>query len=287
MQNRHILIVEDDLGLAEMLEAFLSMQGFHVLATPSGKQAVDLVAGVQPVLILLDIRLPDIDGFEVYRMLGERHATRYIPVIFLTEMSDRVDRLTGLGLGASDYITKPFDIYELWLRVRNVLHRVEVGYTTNPITGLPEGQVVDQALQQTLHENRRDSGMLVVTLGGVSAFRELYGFMARDDVLRVTGLTLATAAHELGGERGFCGHLDDHTFLILLPRPLLGLFRSTVMERLGNCLDYFYPTDNRQPNAHTEDRLRLLFGAVEPGLVDAHSLRQEVLRVQQSLSLSA
>ena len=86
--------------------------------------------------MILDIRLPDIDGFEVARRLRGNRKTREIPIIFLTEKRERGDRLKGLELQADDYITKPFDIQELRLRVRNALQRSRQGSLTNPVTGL-------------------------------------------------------------------------------------------------------------------------------------------------------
>ncbi len=100
--------------------------------------------------MILDIRLPDIDGFEVARRLRANRKTREIPIIFLTEKRERNDRLKGLELQADDYITKPFDIQELRLRVRNALQRSRQGPLTNPVTGLPEGSLVDEALEQGL-----------------------------------------------------------------------------------------------------------------------------------------
>jgi DNA-binding response OmpR family regulator len=112
----------------------------------------------RPDLVILDIRLPDIDGFEVPAACAQPQ-DKEIPIIFPDRKRERSDRLKGLELQADDYITKPFDIQELRLRVRNALQRSRQGSLTNPVTGLPEGGLVDEALQHGLDPG---SGCMVV-----------------------------------------------------------------------------------------------------------------------------
>lgn len=119
----HILIVEDEASTAEMLTAYFSSLGYQVSHAGWGQDAVTMATRIQPDLVVLDIHLPDIDGYEVCLRLRSQPRTEHTPVIFLTERRERVDRLTGLELGAVDYITKPFDVQELRFRVRNALRR--------------------------------------------------------------------------------------------------------------------------------------------------------------------
>jgi CheY-like chemotaxis protein len=255
-----LLIVEDDLELAHMLNAYFSSQGYSTLSVAWGEQVQPLAAKEQPSLILLDIQLPDIDGFEVCRRLHDGHLTSSIPIIFLTERRERVDRLQGLKYGSVEYITKPFDIHELRLRVRNTLDRAAVARSGNTITGLPEGDMVQTAVAQTLASTPSEWGMMIATLGGWWTFRELYGFVAANDVLRVVSLALANAAVEIGGEGTFTGHLGIDTFLIIQAADRMPELRQRIKQRIGQSLAYFYPADNRGPDAVTEDRLSLWLG---------------------------
>jgi len=280
--SKHILVVEDDTGLADMLQAYLEMQGYQVTTALSGYAGMHAAVDLHPDLVLLDIRLPDIDGFEVYRRLSERHTTRFIPAIFLTELRERDSRLAGLELGAYDYITKPFDIVELRLRVRNVLKRAELGIAINAVTGLPEGEATDEALMNCIEKRGGNCCALVATLHGLESFRELYGFVASDEVLRFAGLTLATAVEELEGPEGYCGHLEPNRFLVVVSYSVLNILQARIMGRLEGALDYFYPVDNRGPNARTHDRLYLEMRELTnlrhynaPGDVRAWVLRQQ------------
>src|SRR5215831_6682761 len=146
-----ILIVEDDLDLSEMLNAYFRVQGYDVLTAAWGKDAVKMSREHNPDLVVLDIRLPDIDGYEVCRQLRMNRRTQDIPVIFLTEKRDRVDKLQGLELGVVDYITKPFDIQELRLRVRNSLRRASQQILVNPVTNVAEGQIVQERMTEMIN----------------------------------------------------------------------------------------------------------------------------------------
>src|SRR5512136_1317034 len=146
-----ILIVEDELELSEMLSEYLVAQGYDVLAAAWGEDAVRICQDQTPNLVLLDIGLPDINGYEVARRIQVHRRTRNIPVIFLTQRHERTDRMRGLELGAVDYVTKPYDLQELHLRMRNALKRASFESLVNVATGLPEGRLVDERLGDLLH----------------------------------------------------------------------------------------------------------------------------------------
>lgn len=138
-----LLIVEDDQDVAEMLNAYFDVQGYLTFTANWGEDAVKTCLSELPDLVIIDIHLPDIDGFEVACRLRENRRTRDIPIIFLTENQNRENRFRGLELKAEDYISKPFDILELRLRIQNILRRTQRSTTTNPITGLPVSVLVD------------------------------------------------------------------------------------------------------------------------------------------------
>jgi DNA-binding response OmpR family regulator len=142
-----LLIVEDDVDIAGMLNDYFTNQGYAVSTVNWGEDALHACQSSLHDLIILDIRLPDIDGFEVARRLRSNRKTRQLPIIFLTEKRDRKDRMLGLALNVEDYITKPFDMYELSLRVRNTLKRSRQSSLTHPVTGLPVGELVDERLK--------------------------------------------------------------------------------------------------------------------------------------------
>jgi two-component system, OmpR family, response regulator len=119
--NQNLLVVEDDPTLRELLAASLRFAGFAVSTTASGAEAVRIASSLPPDLVVLDVMLPDLDGFEVLRRL--RGAGQEVPVLFLTARDAGEDKVTGLTAGGDDYVTKPFRLEELIARIRAILRR--------------------------------------------------------------------------------------------------------------------------------------------------------------------
>ena len=239
-----LLVVEDDVDVAEMLTAYFRAQDYDVTAVNWGEDAVETCSVKRPDLVILDIRLPDIDGFEVARRLREHQRTQDIPIIFLTEKRDRTDRKQGLEVGGDDYVTKPFDIQELRLRVRNALRRTSPSTLTNPVTGLPEGPLVDERLLECL-----DAGnwaILLVIIEHLADFREAYGFVASDDVQRAVSLMIHNAIRGLGSSNDFVGQLSPSEYLIVSGNLNLDPLAERIRSRLEGSMDYFYPVKDRE-----------------------------------------
>lgn len=246
-----IMIVEDDPDLSELLQNFFTVQGYEVLAAAWGEEGVRLTREHTPDLVMLDIRLPDIDGYEVCRRIRTNRRTQDIPVIFLTEKRDRVDKLAGLELGVVDYITKPFDIQELRLRVRNVLRRAEQAPLTNRVTNLPEGALVEEKINGVLL-SEQPWALLAVEVRGLDGFRETYGFVNADDVLRAVTLMINNALREAGGESDFVGHLQENDFVVLTDQAKAAAVQQRIETRIQQSMEYFYPLKDRE-KMHTPD----------------------------------
>jgi DNA-binding response OmpR family regulator len=250
-----ILIVEDEPELSEMLSEYLSAQGYEVRTATWGEDAIRICQEKAPSLVLLDIGLPDIDGYEVARRIQFHHRTRSIPLIFLTQRHERTDRMRGLELGAVDYVTKPYDLQELHLRMRNALRRASLESLVNATTGLPEGRLVDERLTELLA--RQDWAIVVAHLRRMNRFREAYGFVAADDVLRAVATILKDTALKLGGEGDLVGHLTTENFIVVTSLAHVAAVDNSVRERLRQSIDYFYP--NLGPGSLVPASDRLMF----------------------------
>lgn len=259
MLKPQILIVEDDLDLAEMLTAYFKVQGYDVTTANWGEDAVR-VSREQPLsLIVLDIRLPDIDGYEVCKRIRSNRKTQDTPIIFLTEKRDRVDKLAGLELGVVDYITKPFDIQELRLRIRNALRRTEQSSVMNSVTNLPETPVVDDKLRDILVNDVKGWAILKITIDGLDEFREHYGFVASDDVLRAVTLMINNAIRKSGTDSDFLGHLAANEFVLITDTARAKAIQDEIEQRIKQSMEYFYPLKDRDKarQAIADKRLQL------------------------------
>ena len=123
MENPTVLVVEDEPALVETLQYSLSRQGYQVITGNDGQAALDLARKHKPDIIVLDVMLPKLDGFEVCRILRQE---MNVPILMLTARTDEVDKIVGLEVGADDYLTKPFSMRELIARVKAQLRRVRL-----------------------------------------------------------------------------------------------------------------------------------------------------------------
>ncbi|MFN8413588.1 MAG: response regulator [Anaerolineales bacterium] len=277
-----ILIIEDDLDVAEMLNAYFRVQGYEVFTVNWGEDGVRSCLTVHPDLVILDIRLPDIDGYEVARRMRSDRRTSDVPIIFLTEKRDRSDRLLGLELGADDYITKPFDVQELRLRVRNALKRVSQGSLTNPVTGLPEGALVNEKLSEVIGKD--GSAILFVSIENMDLFREAYGFVASDDVLRAISLMIVNTMREVSRPDDFLGHISGTDFILVLPSSNLAALSEKLRSRLEQSMEYFYPIKDREQVSKSKSRLgaRMAQLMLSQGqFTDADQIKAELFRLKR------
>jgi len=238
MSGGRVLVVEDDFDISSMLQLYFKTQGYEVYVAPRGGVALEMTRQNMPNVIVLDIMLPDIDGYEVCRQLRTNLRTSHIPIIFLTQKDERNDKIQGLELGADDYITKPFDLEELRLRVRNTIKSAEVASLTSPSTGLASGRLIEQQLRELMR--KQDWGVLYIGIHGLGAFNEVYGFVAGEEVLRFTGMLLNDVIDEMGTADDFIGHIGGDNFIIITRKELVDPLRTEIAQRFDENVGTHY-----------------------------------------------
>jgi DNA-binding response OmpR family regulator len=231
MGKGRLLVVEDDADISNMLRIYFKGQGFEVDAALRGGEALEKTRQNLPHLIILDIMLPDVDGFEVCRILRTNMRTSHVPIIFLTQKDERGDKLQGLELGADDYITKPFDIEELKLRVQRAISRAEQQSLTDPRSGLPSGRLIEEQLRRII---RKDGWALMdIRINHFEAFKEVYGFVAADDVLRFLAMLMGEVVDELGTPDDFLGHAGGDNFILITTQASAAEIRQRLKGRFA------------------------------------------------------
>jgi diguanylate cyclase (GGDEF)-like protein len=234
-----ILIVDDELANRRLLEALLRPEGYQTVGAASGAEALCLVAASAPDLILLDVMMPHMDGFEVVARLKADPATANIPVIMVTAQIDRGARVAGLSAGAEEFLTKPVDRSELWLRVRNLLRlkafadflrdhaeilEAQVLARTQELhqlahydglTGLPNRRLYYETLEKMLAEAARSSALvavLCIDLDDFKSVNDTLGHACGDELLRQLGNRLVECARV----RDTVGRLGGDEFSLIL-----------------------------------------------------------------------
>jgi len=201
-----VVVVDDEPSILEMLRIRLESMGATVFTIPRGSDTLPLARREAPDLILLDIMMPDLDGFSVIRQLKEDETTRQIPVIFMTARDEIDSRVQGLDLGAHDYVTKPFNAVELVARIRAALRvkalqdelyeknrLLEQLATSDPLTGLPNRRTFEEQVYVEMERARRGNHPLSCLIFDIDNFKEIndvQGHQAGDEVLRQIGRVL-------------------------------------------------------------------------------------------------
>jgi two-component system OmpR family response regulator len=226
-----LLVVDDEQFLREAVVIFLTSLGFTVASAGSGTEALRLARGQHFDLLLLDVMLPDLDGFEIVQRL--RRDRNHVPVIFLTAKDTREDKVAGLTIGGDDYITKPFHLDELTARVRTVLRR------TRPIQDDPVLTFADMALDQDKYEVRRGGRLIELS---PTEFRLLRYFMLNPGLVLSHAKLLANVwNHEFVGSNKVVA-----TYVVYLRRKLAGTGPELIHTQrgVGYCLRLPRPEDD-------------------------------------------
>lgn len=252
MAKGRILVVEDDFDISNMLRIYFTGQGFEVSVAPRGGEALEMTRKSLPHLIVLDIMLPDMDGYAVCKELRTTTRTSHIPIIFLTQKDERSDKITGLELGADDYITKPFDIEELKLRVTNAIARQERDNSLDPRTGLPSGRLIEDQLRRIIRT--QGWALLDCRILHFDKFRDGYGFIAGDEVLRFTSLLMGEVVDEAGTPNDFIGHPGGDNFVILTTAAAAPKVRERLKARFAKeALTHYSFIDREQGYVLSKD----------------------------------
>ncbi len=270
MSKGRILVVEDDVDISNMLRIYFSSQGYETTVAGRGREALDRCKQQLPHVVVLDIMLPDIDGYEVCTQLRTNLRTSHIPIIFLTQKDERSDKIAGLELGADDYITKPFDIEELRLRVQGAIRRAERESLTNPTTGLPSGKLIEEQLRLLMR--KKGWGLLYIGISNLDPFNDKYGFVAGDEVLRFAALLLGETVDQLGTPEDFIGHVGGDDFIIITVQDKAQATADALSKRFSAEVATHYDFKDRQAGALVYNDQKYPFMKLAIGLVTSATL---------------
>jgi diguanylate cyclase (GGDEF)-like protein len=254
-----VLVIDDSEPTHKLIQARLRPEGLEVNCELDGERGIERAVSDPPDLILLDVDLPDLDGFEVCRQLKEHPATRDIPIIFLTGTTSTDSKVKGLDLGAVDYVTKPFDQVELRARVRAALRTkrlqdiLEQQSFLDGLTGLWNRSYLNRRIESELNVARRYRRPLSVMLCDIDHFKRIndsHGHLFGDVVLQGVSETLRTYARR----SDIVARYGGEEFAVLLAETDLDA-ASFVCERLRQAIE------ERRFEAHGEALLvTLSFG---------------------------
>jgi diguanylate cyclase (GGDEF)-like protein len=248
-----ILVVDDDADVRRSVSALLEAR-FRTIEAGSGLEALRIVEHTRPDLILLDIMMPEMDGYSVCQRFREKPMYRNVPIIYLSAKGEIADRVKAVQLGADDYIKKPFDAGELEYRIEMCLRRAHRNLNANPLTGLPGNVIIQEQLDSCLSNGLRFA-VLYIDIDNFKAFNDIYGFERGDDVIRSTAKILGDVVAEIGVPTDFVGHIGGDDFVITTDPERADRFAAEIIHRFDASIPEFYDEEvRRRGHVVTRDR---------------------------------
>ncbi|MEN2776147.1 response regulator [Acetivibrio clariflavus] len=214
MFKKKILIIDDTEFMTKLISDILTAADYDVVIASNGMEGIQKVREEKPDLVLLDVVMPGMDGFEVCKILREDESNNLMPIIMLTAQDNEDDKLTGLEIGADDYIIKPFNERELLSRVRNTLKRIDRNRRANPLTGL-QGNIEIQAEINQRIAKRMLFAVIYGDLDNFKAYNDVYGFASGDRAIKLTADIIIDNVHNYGNQGDFIGHIGGDDFVIV------------------------------------------------------------------------
>ncbi|MFA5345785.1 MAG: response regulator [Candidatus Omnitrophota bacterium] len=234
-----ILIVDDDPDIRDVLKLTLSEENYEILEAGDGEEALKVIHDNQPDLILLDYKIPKIDGREVCRRIKSDLLLRHLPIIMVTGKSDISDKVDGIDAGADDYVVKPFEPKELLARIRMILRHTERDLEANPLTRLPGNVSILKELSKRI-ENKSLFAVCYIDLDKFKSYNDKYGFEHGDEVIRETARLLIRATREHGNHDDFVGHIGGDDFVIVTTPDKTDSLCQKVILDFENLVPSFY-----------------------------------------------
>jgi diguanylate cyclase (GGDEF)-like protein len=249
-----ILVVDDDPFIARLLEIELRAAGYDVRVASDGERALEMVGERCPELILADVMMPNMDGFELTRRLRHDGRTAAVSVIMLTARGLSADKLEGFSVGADDYIVKPFDTPELLARIRGALRRSRQMREQSPLTGLPGNVSIAQEIEHRCRSRDRFA-LLYADLDHFKAYNDHYGFMRGDQVIQFAARVLQEAVPDVPGQQIFVGHVGGDDFVVVCEAAEAADIADRVCERFDAGIGALYdPEDYSRGFIEVADR---------------------------------
>jgi len=244
LNKRKILLIDDDPLIRRVVSHSLTAKGYEVLAISFGHEALAHARTILPDLVLLDVMMPDMDGYQVCRALRADPQTATVPIIMLTAMDESEAVVKGLNTGADDYITKPFDIEELLSRIQAHLRRSLREINANPLTTLPGNPTIEQIVEERLA--RHDPlAVLYIDLTNFKPYNDEYGWLKGDRVIKLLARQIIQATRQFGGANGFVGHIGGDDFVIVCAPDCAEPIAQFIIAEFDATIPMFYSKADR------------------------------------------
>ncbi|HUH00578.1 MAG TPA: response regulator [Kofleriaceae bacterium] len=249
-----ILVVDDEPMIRTICRDVLENAGYHVMDAPDGTSAIAVAKRHKPDLMLVDVMMPDLDGFQTAERFRAEPATSLTPVIFLSARGETADKVRAFRIGAEDYVVKPFDAAELVARVAKALERHSRELGASPTTQLPGGDAIEAEVERRLATDGAHA-YCYLDLDNLKAFNDYYGYAKADGVIRQTGDLMRDLVAREGCPGDFIGHIAGDDFVFITSTERVDRVCAAIIESFGRLVPLYYNKPDRERGyIETKDR---------------------------------
>ncbi|OGR48473.1 MAG: hypothetical protein A2X34_01075 [Elusimicrobia bacterium GWC2_51_8] len=245
MPDKTILVVDDDPNVGLLISAVLKKYDYTVVTLYSGTEVLGFLQTKKPDLILLDLKMPDLDGYALCKRVRENPDTRDIPIIILSGVSEVDAKVSTIELGADDFITKPFDVRELRARVNRIIKRKTSDTALNPLTSLPGSPAIEEEVHKRLAAGD-NFAFLYVDADNFKSYNDVYGYAKGDEVIKHISALLAREARKHAPKNYFIGHIGGDDFVLILGVQEAEKTAKAVTEEFDRTIPSFYTEADRK-----------------------------------------
>ena len=247
--NIKILIADDDPDIRDVLKLTLAEENYETIEAKNGEEALEIIRSKPLDLVLLDYKMPKMDGLQLCDLIKSDLLLQHLPIIMVTGKGEINDRIDGIDSGADDYIVKPFEPKELLARIRMVLRRTKRDLEANPLTHLPGNVAILNELSNCI-ESKKPYAVCYVDLDKFKAYNDKYGFEHGDTVIRETARILLAATKEYGHAHDFIGHIGGDDFVVVTSPETTDKICEKIIHDFDRTSPSFYNQEDRK-NGYT------------------------------------
>jgi diguanylate cyclase (GGDEF)-like protein len=244
LENRKILLIDDDPLIRRIVTKTLTAEGYQVQEAGSGAEGLALAQSQPPDLVLLDLMMPGMDGFQVCAQLRQNSLTANVPILMLTALDQTEAKVRGLQIGADDYVTKPFNLDELQTRILAHLRRSERDLNANPLTILPGNTAIERTIRQRL-ATPQPIAVMYIDLTNFKEYNDEYGWLKGDEIIKMLARQITDTVRREGNPDDFIGHVGGDDFIVLTTPARAEPIAQIIIARFDIEIQLFYPEEAR------------------------------------------
>ncbi|MDY0341562.1 MAG: response regulator [Coriobacteriia bacterium] len=253
-EQHHILLIEDSATIRQVVSMTLHERGYAVKEAPDGVSGLHMLAEYTPDAVLLDLNLPDIDGFEVCKRIKADPHRRNIPVIVMTGLGEPGFEIMAIEAGADDFVIKPVDPMVLDARIQMVVRRMHRERFTNALTELPASTLTEERIAFQL-SRKQPFGIAYIDIDGFRAFNLRYGFSRGDLLLRHVASLILEAVQFESCEEQFVGHMGADDFVAICDIASIEKAAHDIADAFDtSVMDYYEDEDRERGSFILQDR---------------------------------